>query len=61
MIEVGVDESVRIDRDFVLSSRKAEVQIRQTQGDSLYEQPEVAPQLGQAWQEPARCMMSPHT
>lgn len=28
---------------------------------SHYEQPLVAPQLGQAWQEPARCMMSPQT
>src|SRR4249920_3728752 len=26
-----------------------------------YEQPLVAPQLGQAWHEPARCMMSPQT
>jgi hypothetical protein len=26
-----------------------------------YEQPLVAPQDGQAWQEPARCMMSPQT
>src|ERR1700747_1216604 len=26
-----------------------------------YEQPLVAPQDGQAWHEPARCMMSPHT
>ena len=32
---------------------------RQMQLDS-YEQPLVAPQLGQAWHEPARCMMSPH-
>ncbi len=28
---------------------------------AVYEQPLVAPQLGQAWQEPARCMMSPQT
>ena len=28
---------------------------------SGYEQPLVLPQLGQAWQEPARCMMSPQT
>ena len=28
---------------------------------SNYEQPLVAPQLGQAWQQPARCMMSPQT
>jgi hypothetical protein len=28
---------------------------------SGYEQPLVAPQLGHAWQDPARCMMSPHT
>jgi hypothetical protein len=26
-----------------------------------YEQPLVAPQDGQAWHEPARCMMSPQT
>ena len=26
-----------------------------------YEHPLVAPQLGQAWHEPARCMMSPQT
>ena len=29
--------------------------------DVRYEQPLVAPQLGQAWQDPARCMMSPQT
>jgi hypothetical protein len=23
-------------------------------------QPEVLPQLGQAWQEPARCIWTPH-
>src|SRR5947209_15342541 len=27
----------------------------------FYEHPLVAPQLGQAWQLPARCMMSPQT
>ena len=26
----------------------------------VYEQPLVVPQLGQAWQEPARCIWTPH-
>ena len=35
--------------------------VRADQRDAGYEQPLVAPQLGQAWQLPARCMMSPQT
>ena len=37
------------------------VACRRRRGSPVgYEQPLVLPQLGQAWQEPARCIWTPH-